>query len=134
MEEAATNPVLYFDGICNLCNSTVQFIIKHDKQKQFRFAPLQSSSGQKVLSEIGGNAPDSVILQYQGKYYSKSDAALRVLKLLGGVWQMGAIGYMLPHFFRNMVYDWIAKNRYNWFGKQNECMIPTPELKARFLD
>jgi predicted DCC family thiol-disulfide oxidoreductase YuxK len=134
MELSATYPVLYFDGVCNLCNSTVQFIIKHDKRKQFRFAPLQSVPGKAVLQQIGGDAQDSVILQYNRKYYSKSDAVLQVMKLLGGVWKTSLIGYLLPRFFRNMVYDWIAKNRYRWFGRQDECMIPTAELRSRFLD
>jgi predicted DCC family thiol-disulfide oxidoreductase YuxK len=130
-------PVLFFDGVCNLCNKTVQFIIRKDKWKIFRFAALQTSTGQGLLERIKeekGFRPDSVILLYKDKYYLESDAALKVAGLLGGAWKLGMAGYILPRFLRNALYRLIAKRRYKWFGKQDECMIPTPELKARFID
>lgn len=135
--ESSQHPVVFFDGVCNLCNRTVQFIIRHDKEGVFRFASLQSGSGQKVLEAVTaehGHIPDSIILSYKGKYYIKSSAALKIAMLLGGVGWLLAPGYIFPRFIRDAVYNFIAKRRYQWFGKRDECMIPTPELKARFLD
>lgn len=131
-----TGPILYFDGVCNLCNSTVQFIIKKDKRKELKFASLQSEVGQKVskqLEEKYGNTPDSLVLEHRGKLYIKSDAALQVSRLMGGVWPILAIFLIIPRFVRNAVYDWVARNRYKWYGKQDECMMPTKELKERFI-
>jgi predicted DCC family thiol-disulfide oxidoreductase YuxK len=133
-------PLLFFDGECNLCNGAVQFIIRRDKKEQFMFAALQSARGQKAkgdlskIPEFSANEPDSFILYYKGRYFIKSTAALETAKLLGGLWRMAAIGFILPGFIRDWVYDFVARNRYKWFGKRNECMIPTPQLKRRFLD
>jgi predicted DCC family thiol-disulfide oxidoreductase YuxK len=133
-----SGPVVFFDGVCNLCNRTVQFIIRHDRKGIFRFASLQSKLGQKVRAEMQrgerSGALDSIILLYKGKYYTKSSAALKIGMLLGGVGRLLAPGYILPVFFRDAVYDAIAKRRYQWFGRRDECMIPAPELKARFLE
>ena len=134
--DIAGRPVLFFDGECNLCNSSVQFIIKRDKKKQFLFAPLQSERGKAAIADMlqyMKQVPDSVILYYNGKYYTQSAAALYIARLLGGGWQLLYAGMILPRFARDAVYELIARNRYKWFGKRNECMIPTPELKARFL-
>ncbi len=137
MNRTADNrPILFFDGECNLCNSSVQFIIKRDKKKKFLFAPLQSERGKQAVAEVQQQmlkVPDSVILYYNGKYYSRSSAALRIARLLGGVWSLLYAGMILPGFIRDGVYEWIARNRYKWFGKRNECMMPTPELRSRFL-
>jgi predicted DCC family thiol-disulfide oxidoreductase YuxK len=128
-------PVVLFDGVCNLCNSAVQFIIKHDKKNVFRFASLQSGTGQDLLARynLPMNELNSFILIENNKAYSRSTAALRVAKKLNGIvsWLYGFI--IIPQIFRDSIYDWIARNRYKWFGKKEECMIPTPELKARFL-
>lgn len=129
-------PVLLFDGVCNLCNGFVQMIIKRDKKGVFRFASLQSGTGQEVLAYIKeqtGTVPDSLVLIYKGKYYIKSDAAIKTAQILGGSWKLLTAGFIFPKGFRNSVYDLVARNRYKWFGKEDECMIPTPELKARFL-
>jgi predicted DCC family thiol-disulfide oxidoreductase YuxK len=129
-------PIIYFDGICNLCNKSVQFVIKRDKKKQFLFAPLQGKNGKKFLDKYDLVPGDfnSFILAEGDKVYAKSTAALRVAKKLSGGWKL-LYGLMIfPRFIRNAVYNIIAKNRYKWFGKRNECMIPTPELKERFLD
>jgi predicted DCC family thiol-disulfide oxidoreductase YuxK len=134
--ETGNTPILFFDGVCNLCNKTVQFIIRNDKRKVFRFAPLQSERGEELLSRIEqeqGKRPESVILLYQGKYYLRSSAVLKVAELLGGKLLLLMPGYILPAFIRDAIYDAVAGRRYKWFGKQDECMIPTPELKARFL-
>jgi predicted DCC family thiol-disulfide oxidoreductase YuxK len=124
--------VLFFDGECNLCNSSVQFIIRRDKKKRFLFAPLQSAIGQKALNAIPGK-PDSLVLYHNGRFMIKSDAALNVARMLGGIWPIFYTGIILPRFMRDGIYDYISRHRYKWFGKQAECMIPTPELKSRFL-
>lgn len=130
-----THPVVLFDGICNLCNSVVQLVIKHDKKKQFCFASLQSDFGQKVLQQFHLPATDfnSFIYLENGKLYTKSTGALRLAKKLGGFWKL-LYGFMIvPPFIRNGVYNWVARNRYKWYGKQESCWLPTPDLRARFL-
>ena len=132
-----TGPVLYFDGVCNLCNSTVQFIIRNDRRKIFRFASLQSAAGERLLEQVEqekGYRPDSVILEYNGKYYMRSSAVLKVASLLGGKMLLLMPGYILPSFVRDGIYNIIAKRRYNWFGRREECMVPTAELQERFLE
>lgn len=131
----SNRPVIYFDGVCNLCNSTVQFIIKHDKKKQFLFAPLQSAAGAVALAAIKqqGVKGESVILYYKNRYYTKSAAALHTFKLLGGLWAIFFTAIVIPPFIRNAVYGFISRNRYKWFGKKDACMLPTPELKSRFI-
>ncbi|HUS00135.1 MAG TPA: thiol-disulfide oxidoreductase DCC family protein [Chitinophagaceae bacterium] len=128
-------PILLFDGICNLCNGAVQFIIKHDKKNVFRFASLQSATGQELLAQhnLPLNELNSFILIENNKAYSRSTGALRVAKKLNGIisWLYGFM--IIPKIFRDSIYDLVARNRYKWFGKKDECMIPTPELKARFL-
>lgn len=133
----SNRPVLYFDGICNLCNGFVQFIIRNDKQGHFIFASLQSGAGeeiQQLYRKLYGKVPDSLILYYKHKFYTRSDAALKVAELLGSGWRLATIGYLLPRFMRNGIYNLTARNRYKWFGKREECMMPTPELRSRFLD
>lgn len=129
-------PVVLFDGVCNLCNSAVQFIIKHDKKKIFRFTSLQSEAGQKILAQY--NFPlkelNSFILIENNKAYDRSTGALRVAKKLHGLWPLLYGFIIIPKIFRDSIYNWVGKNRYKWFGKKDECMIPTPELKARFLN
>lgn len=125
-------PILYFDGVCNLCNNAVQFVIRHDRQKKFLFASLQSAAGKEVLNKLPV-VPDSMVLYTSGKYHVKSSAALHTARLLGGIYSLAFVFIIIPAFIRNAVYDLIARNRYRWFGKKDECMIPTPELKSRFL-
>jgi predicted DCC family thiol-disulfide oxidoreductase YuxK len=129
------NPILLFDGVCNLCNASVQTVIKFDREAKFRFASLQSEPGKLLLEKynISERNLDSVILIYQGKYFSHSDAPLEICRLLGKFWQIFYIFKIIPPFIRNAIYRWIAKNRYRWFGKQESCWLPTPELKSRFL-
>ncbi|MDT0650731.1 thiol-disulfide oxidoreductase DCC family protein [Autumnicola edwardsiae] len=129
--------IILFDGVCNLCDGTVKFIIEHDKKDVFRFASLQSDFGKKMVAERGldPEAIDSVILIEPGVvYYRKSTAALEISRHLSGGYSLLKNFLGLPEGFRDMVYDLIAKNRYKWFGKKENCMIPTPELKAKFLD
>ena len=131
-----SNPIVLFDGVCNLCNSSVQFIIKRDKKKQFLFASLQGQTGQEVLEKFNlpANNFNSFILVEGDNVYTRSTAVLRMLKKLGGGWRLFYGFIIIPKFIRNAVYNWIAKNRYKWYGKRDECMIPTPELKERFLE
>lgn len=135
MPEMNNRPVIYFDGICNLCNDTVQFIIEHDKQAVFLFASLQSEQGQTALNSTStlSHAPDSIILFEKGKYYMQSTAALSIARHLNGLWPVLYTLIIIPPFIRNGIYNLIARNRYKWFGKKNECMMPTPALKDRFL-
>jgi predicted DCC family thiol-disulfide oxidoreductase YuxK len=131
--DITNQPVLYFDGVCNLCNNAVQFIIRHDKKKMFLFASLQSAAGKQALQHFRGKAPDSLILHYKGQYFTKSAAVLYTFKLLGGFWALFYAAIIIPRFLRDSLYGLVADKRYKWFGKQNECMIPTPELMNRFL-
>lgn len=131
-----THPLLLFDGVCNLCNSSVQFIIKRDPKGTFRFAALQSALGQKELQhyQLKADSLESIVLILDGKVWQRSNAALEIARRLSGLWPALYIFKIIPHFIRDWMYDLIANNRYRWFGRQDQCMIPTPELKSRFLD
>lgn len=129
--------IILFDGVCNLCNGFVQFVIRRDSSDIFRYAPLQSEIGQQLISErnIETEKLDSVILIDPGvAYYLKSDVALQIGRHLKGYRTLSKIFNMIPGGLRDIVYDIIARNRYAWFGKKDACMIPTPELKDKFLD
>lgn len=130
-----SKPIILFDGICNLCNGVVQFIINHDPENKFLFASLQSDAGQQLLKQF--NLPsenfNSFILVQNNKVYNKSTGALKVARQIKGAWSWLYIFIIIPKFIRDTVYAWVGKNRYKWFGKKDACMIPTPELKARFL-
>ena len=127
--------IILFDGVCNLCNGVVQFVIKQDKKAVFRFSSLQSDFGQGVLAKhhFPVNELNSFIFLKGEKLYIKSNAALEMCKELGGFWIIIYGFKIIPRFIRDWVYDTIAKNRYRWFGKQESCWLPTPELKARFI-
>ena len=129
-------PVIVFDGVCNLCNAAVQFVLKHDKKKQFHFASLQGAYGLKVLADLpeSFSSLKTFILIEEGKVFTRSTAALRVAKKLAVPvnWLYGFI--IVPAFIRDAVYNFISKNRYRWFGKKDACMIPSSELKQRFLN
>jgi len=130
-----THPIVLFDGVCNLCSSSVQFIIKRDPEGRFRFASLQSPLGEELLTRFGINrgVTDSVILVEGDHYYQESDAALRVARGLKGAWKALAVLRAIPRPLRDAAYRLIARNRYRWFGKQETCWLPTPELRGRFL-
>ena len=131
--------LILFDGVCNLCNGFVQFVIRHDPTGRFRFAALQSAAGQAVLAQHGFDAaavaaePDSVLLELDGRLYSHSEAVLRIASELGGPWRLLSVGRLLPRSWRDAAYRFVARHRYRWFGRQDSCWLPTPELKARFL-
>lgn len=131
-----SHQVILFDGVCNLCNSSVQFIIKRDPGAKFRFSSLQSDSAKQLLQQAGIDRmkADSVVLFKNAKVYTQSDAALHISKQLSGLWPIMYVLILIPRPIRNAVYNWIARNRYRWFGKKDQCMIPSPELKHRFFN
>ena len=133
---AENKKIILFDGVCNLCNGAVQFIIKHDKKDVFRFVALQSELGKEICNYIGIDQTkiDSIVLYNPNvAYYYKSSAIIEISEDLGGLYSLISIFKIFPEKFRNYIYDYIATNRYKWYGKKESCMIPTPELKAKFL-
>ncbi|MDB5235462.1 MAG: hypothetical protein JWR44_2455 [Hymenobacter sp.] len=130
---------ILFDGVCNLCNGFVQFIIRQDPAGHFHFAALQSDAARALLA-AQGIAPtqhaaelESVLLLSGGRLYSHSTAVLHIAQKLGGVWRLAAVGWLLPRPWRDALYRFVARHRYRWFGREESCMLPTPALKARFL-
>lgn len=129
--------IILFDGVCNLCNGAVNYIIKHDKKDIFRFASLQSEIGKQLVSERGMDPGelDSIVLIEPGvAYYRKSTAALEISRDLSGGYSFLKNFMFIPESLRDGIYDFVANNRYKWYGKKESCMIPTPELKTKFLD
>ncbi|GAB1858483.1 DUF393 domain-containing protein [Flavobacteriaceae bacterium MHTCC 0001] len=129
--------LILFDGVCNLCNTSIQYVIKKDKHNRFIFAALQSKVGESVIKQFGidTTAVDSILLYKSEKdIYSKSTAALMVASQLGLPTNILGIFLIVPKFIRDWVYDFIAKNRYKWYGKKESCMVPTPELRGKFLE
>ena len=128
--------VVLFDGVCNLCNATVQKLIQWDREKILKFASLQSEFGQRLLQDLNLDQDNFKTFIYlrNKQVYTRSTAALEVLGDLGGIWKMTRFLYIFPQFIRNSVYEFISKNRYQWFGKKESCWLPTPDLKDRFLD
>ncbi len=128
--------IILFDGVCNLCNSAVQYIIERDKKDVFRFVALQSELGQEICNYIGIDTKkvDSIILYEPGIAYNlKSEAALKIATEFNSIYSLLSLFKIFPQNSRDAIYDYIAKNRYKWYGKKETCMIPTPELKAKFL-
>lgn len=128
--------VVLFDGVCNLCNGSVNWLIDHDKKNVLQFASLQSDYGQKMVNKFNlqGSYLDTMILVDGENYYVRSTAILHMLRLMGGIYSMAFAFVIIPVFIRDAFYNFIARNRYRWFGKQDACRIPTPELKAKFLE
>lgn len=126
---------IFFDGVCNLCNGAVQFVIERDKNNVFRFASLQSDYAAKTITPFAIDPENlaSFILLENGKVYQRSTAALRVAKKLSGLWPLLYAFIIVPPFIRDAVYNYIAKNRYKWFGKQESCWVPTLALREKFL-
>tara|TARA_R110002051_G_scaffold10001_6_gene37996 strand:- start:38913 stop:39314 length:402 start_codon:yes stop_codon:yes gene_type:complete len=127
--------IILFDGVCNLCNSSVLFVIKRDTKDQFRFAALQSEIGQSLAKkhQLDTTQVDSIVLIMKDKVFIKSSAALNISRYLKGAYPLLFLFIIIPSFIRNWVYDYVAKNRYRWYGKKDQCMIPTKELKSKFL-
>lgn len=130
-------PIVYYDGVCNLCNKVVQFIIKHDKSKRIMFASLQSAAGQKALHKLlqqHATIPDSIVLYEHGKYYIQSSAALRIGQLMGYPKAVINILNIVPVGIRDAIYNVIARNRYKWFGRSESCPLPTKEQQKRMIN
>lgn len=132
----AEKPVILFDGVCNYCNSMVNFIIRQDKQQKFLFAPLQSQAGQQLLMryKLPQAGFNSFVLIDNNEVYLRSSASLQLFNKLPWYWKWTQVLWIVPKFLRDGAYNLVARNRYKWFGKTDSCMIPTPELKTRFLD
>jgi predicted DCC family thiol-disulfide oxidoreductase YuxK len=128
-------PIVLFDGVCNLCSGSVQFILQRDPEGTFRFASLQSAAGRSLMTEHGldPDALSSVVLIEDGRAWQESSAALRIAWHLPGAWKLLRAFAVIPRPLRDAVYRWIARNRYRWFGKKEACWLPTPELRERFL-
>ncbi|MGI9237549.1 MAG: thiol-disulfide oxidoreductase DCC family protein [Woeseiaceae bacterium] len=137
MNTEENSPIILFDGICNLCESSVHFVIRRDSTKRFRFAALQSAAARKTLTPFDYTCDhlSSVLLVSDGKLYRKSRAALQITRHLDGAWPlMYYVFFWVPRIIADPVYDFVGKRRYRWFGKKSECWIPNEELRARFLD
>lgn len=129
------SPIVLFDGVCNYCNRWVNFIIRHDKQKKFRFAALQSNTGKKLLKQYSiSEKEDSVVLIYNEKAHIKSTAGIHIMYHLGSIYSLVFMFIIIPAYIRDFYYDIIARNRYKWWGKKEVCMIPTQDIKDRFLE
>ena len=127
--------LVLFDGVCNLCNAAIQFIIRRDPREHFQFAALTSEAARRSLGTLPpATMPDSVILVDQGRVFTRSDAALHIVRRLTFPWFLGYGLIVLPRGLRDAVYDAVAQRRYRWFGRREACMVPSPSLRKRFLD
>lgn len=135
MRDAST-PILLFDGVCNLCHGAVQFILAHERAPQLRFAALQSEIGQQLLRDhhLPADYADSLVLIEGHRAYTLTTGALRLTRYLKFPYGLGRLALVIPAVLRDPFYHWIARHRYQWFGKKDQCLLPTPERKARFLD
>ena len=135
MNKQLTHSIILFDGVCNLCNGAVNFVIKRDPRNVFKFTPLQEKQGILLLKKhaVDSRKLDSIVLIENGNVYIKSSAALRIARKMSNLWPLFFVLLIIPSFIRDGVYDFIAKNRYKWFGKKEQCMIPTPGLREKFL-
>lgn len=135
MKNSHDHPIILFDGVCNLCNRSVMFIIRHDPDAIFRFAALQSDAGRMILSNAKQvqEKMSSIILIQGEKVLTHSSAALTIAKQLKGPIKLAYAFIIIPRFIRDAVYNWIARNRYRWFGKKDQCMVPGPDLLKRFI-
>lgn len=132
--DTTKHPLVLYDGVCGLCNRSVQWILKHDRKEQFRFATLQGYLAKQWLDQVPSGAPESVVLVYRDQIYTTSAAAFKIARLLGG-WPKGlAVFSVLPEKLTDAVYNWIARNRYKWFGKHDTCPMPDESVRDRFLD
>lgn len=126
--------IVFFDGVCHLCNSTVDFIILRDKKRKLYYAPLQGYAAKKLLSKVEYEDLDSIVFYSKGRRFVKSTAILKIMTSLGGLWSLMGVFYIFPRFFRDFVYAGVAKRRYHWFGKSESCRMPLPHERKLFLD
>ena len=134
----SNQPLILFDGVCNLCNAAVAWVVERDRSRAFRFASLQSQAAARAIEAAGEMSdralPDSIVLIDSAGVHTRSDAAIRIGRRLGLPWSLAVVGYLLPRGVRDGVYSWMARNRYRWFGRRDSCMVPTPGVRERFLD
>jgi len=126
--------VVFFDGVCLLCNGFVDFLLARDREQLFQFAPLQGENAKALLPAEFHTDLNTVVLWSQGQVFTRSDAVLMVLSQLGGIWWFTRVGWAVPQFLRDLVYRLVASQRYSWFGKRETCRLPSPQERARFLD
>jgi predicted DCC family thiol-disulfide oxidoreductase YuxK len=126
--------IILFDGVCNLCNAFIRWIIQRDRRAHFKFAALQSEAGRGAISAYTIPEEETVLLVEDGSVYVKSEAALRIIRRLGWLGRLSPILRLIPRRMRDGVYDFVARNRYGWFGRRDRCMIPTDDVRPRFLD
>lgn len=128
-------PVVLFDGVCNFCHASVQFVIQRNARADILFCQIQSAAGQRLMTEYGlsGLGLDSMVLIQQGRAYVKSDAALRIARLMDRPWPLLVIFILIPAFLRHPVYDWIGRQRYRWYGRRDACWTPGADIQHRFL-
>ena len=133
--DSGAHPTVLFDGVCNFCDASINFVIGNDKRSYFRFAPLQSEAGARLQRQYGFDPSqlDTFVLIEGGKAYLRSTAALRIARRLGGVYPALYAAIVVPRPLRDILYNWFAKRRYRWFGRKDECMVPTADVKDRFL-
>lgn len=131
-----TSSLVFFDGVCNLCDRTVQFLLKIDKHQRLQFGSLQGETAKKILPayQISPEKLGSIVFIHQNNVYTESSAVLEILRVIGGPWTLLYIFRIVPPFIRNAFYRLIARYRYQWFGKKDQCMIPSPSVRTRFLD
>ena len=128
--------LVLFDGVCNLCNGFVQFVIAHDPHGRFHFGALQSAAGQRTLAlhDVAQPLPESVVLVEDGRLFTRSTAAIRIARRLTFPWRLAGLLLVIPRPLRDWIYDFVARRRYRWFGERDRCMIPTPEIRSRFIE
>lgn len=136
LAESDEHPIVLFDGVCNLCNGFVQFLLPRDPAGTLRFASLQSTFGQQIRKQAGLSTDDleSVVVVDDGLVYTKSDAVIRIGELLGGYYRVASVGRLVPRRLRDRLYDFVAANRYDWFGKKDQCMLPDSDVSDRFIE
>jgi predicted DCC family thiol-disulfide oxidoreductase YuxK len=124
--------IVFFDGVCNLCSNLVQWLIKHDKKGDLFYAPLQGETAKEILMDEKWQKMDSIVFYADGEFYSKSSAVIKIFSQIGFPYSISFLLFIFPRFVRDFVYDWVAKNRYRWFGKKSECWIPDANLMSKF--
>lgn len=129
-------PIILFDGVCHLCSASVRFVIRRDPHARCRFLPIQSGRGREIYRAHGldPEKPDTLLVLAGGKVLLRSDAAIAIGRELGFPWSIASVGRILPRSLRDALYDFIAQRRYRWFGKDASCLVPTPEVRSRFLE
>jgi predicted DCC family thiol-disulfide oxidoreductase YuxK len=129
----ANERIVLFDGVCNLCNGWVRFILRHDRHRRFKLAPLQSPAGEALLERHRLGNADSIVLIEDGAAFARSSAVVRILRRLPFPWNLGWLGWIVPRPLRDAIYSWVGRNRYRWFGRLDRCPVPGSDIADRFL-